>query len=1036
MFNRVLSIRWVVTALVHVLMMLVVLNIPVHAASPQPVFTPLETVYKNYLVGNAVQNADFTLTQNLPNASPVQNFNQIYSGSTIQVISSGGAVSGNAVKFVGVNNGLSQGITFNQSTRKVIYYSAWSKAENVGGVQDPSYSFYLDILFMDGSSLFGQTLNFPVGNTSWSMKYAFLIPEKPVKSLSMNILFRGTHSGSAYFSNLIISELSIPYENVQVLDGSVVAKVAYSPSLTSLHTLSTSNGLSLKFSKIDGSLVGLNIDGQTVASDSSAQFGGLFVKDMQVRLNESKIYLPTPTQIITSSNSFRTESTLPELGLVLNTTYKADLDLSKTISIRVDIENTWIQKDRSLTLLVAIPVTNMNLNWMWGDYIRSSRDIVDLNPREYHRMSARVSTNAQLVTSYPFIGMSTNVTSGTNVGLSLAIPLSSPKIIRFAYNSICKLLYASVDIGISPKSGISNKAWFDLILYKHDKLETTIGGVTTTTPYPFRNAAFGYYQRYPQFFTRRIPPEEEGVWIAFSDVSTIPNITDFGFGFHELGADNQINFAKANGIKGLRYVTEPFSSWIRLRNTNVDPNNYTHVIEYLTQQAQNPNSPIKEQAQLTLVSTIKDPDTGLYRCTSIDRPWCPNKCVLCTLCPLPNVKPASHLPSYFVNKAEADWNPTVWGTYNNPASLYYNLSGEFVDSFSSNSYLINYTPEHVKAVNEPYLTFDANRPQYVGIAGIFSTYLFTKTIGEFLHSLPTKKYFMANAAASNSISWGVDLFDTTGTEVGWVTNGQFTPASDESVSFSRTVFGQKPYGYLLNEHYTSLTSSIMLQYFQFCLFYGMYPSSFSEDASTSPFWSIPAAYEPHRALFKQYIPYFRRLNQNGWQILTGVRLLVNGSMIDRVQADSVTVAPPAVRVERFSSLSSTQEVYFTVMVSQSVYNSRITLLFDVDVISNGQLIVQCVAYADPNFASYTEVIVVNMGRAKAVTPPTPNPSPSPIPSPIPSPKPSKPLPKPSKSAKSSINPRASLSREVNEGVAKCYQVGLLFTLLLIGVLIF
>lgn len=98
---------------------------------------------------------------------------------------------------------------------------------------------------------------------------------------------------------------------------------------------------------------------------------------------------------------------------------------------------------------------------------------------------------------------------------------------------------------------------------------------------------------------------------------------------------------------------------------------------------------------LTLVSAIKDPDTGLYRCFSQNQPWCPNKCVGCMLNVLPNVKSDASLPSNFVNKADADWNPSKWGTYFNPSSLYYNLSGEFVDSFSSYAY----TRESITLVN-------------------------------------------------------------------------------------------------------------------------------------------------------------------------------------------------------------------------------------------------------------------------------------------------------------------------------------------------
>nr|CAG4709201.1 unnamed protein product [Naegleria fowleri] len=900
-------------------------------------FTPLDLIYTQYMGNNMLQNPNFTLTQNIPNSSPFQNWNIVYSGSNIQNVASGGALSGNAVKLVGVNNGLVQTVTLNQSTRKVVFFSAWSKAEGVTGNVDSDYSFYIDVKYQDDTPLYGQILSFDVGTTNWNYKYGFIIPEKPIKSMSVLVLFRNSHSGSVYFSNLVISELNIGADLVQSLDGVVMTKLTNPQSLGSIHTLSTSDGLSLRFDKSSGIVAGVTIDSQTVASDSSQIYGGVFVKDMQLGATKSNMYLPTPSKVTATFNTFRTESYLSELELSINTTFKSDVDIAKTISIRVDIENKRNVLNRALSVYVAIPVSNMNLDWIWGDFIRSSRGIVDFYPKEFNRMSQRVSTN-QYLSSTPFWGMSTNLTSN-NVGLGFGIPLDSPRIVRFTYNAVCKLFYAVIDLGISQlPTAISNKAWIDLVLYKLDKTETTIGNVKTPLPYPARSAALGYYSRFPQFYQRRISPETEGLWVAFSDISPIQNISDFGISVHEIGAGSPqriVNFAKQNGIKAFRYLSEPFSSWVSLQSTSVDPTNYTQVLDYLKQNAANPNSPIQAQAQYTLVSGIKDPDTGLYRYTSENKPWCPVKCALFDLTPLPNVKPDASLPSNYISKADNDWNAKFISDYTNPLSPMFNLSGEYLDSFPANAWLLDYTLDHVKAVAQPILSFDATQPQRVGIIQIFATYYFSKNIRDYLTSIG--RYFMTNGASSLGVSWGVDLFDYTGQEMKWVSNGKFVPYADEALCFSRSNFNQKPYGYLMNIDYTLLTHDIMEQYMHYTTFYGLYPSSFSGDASSNPFWSIPAAYEPNRDLFKKYVPIIKKLNRNGWQVMTGVKGFVNGTENDLVQNSPTLVAPPKVLFERFSVLSLSQEVYVTVMITQPAFYSKITILLDLDIISNGQL---------------------------------------------------------------------------------------------------
>ena len=55
------------------------------------------------------------------------------------------------------------------------------------------------------------------------------------------------------------------------------------------------------------------------------------------------------------------------------------------------------------------------------------------------------------------------------------------------------------------------------------------------------------------------------------------------------------------------------------------------------------------------------------------------------------------------------------------------------------------------------------------------------------------------------------------------------------------------------------------------MFYGVYPSMFSSDASTSPYWETPAWYNAGRPLFKRYIPMIRKLSAAGWEPITYAR---------------------------------------------------------------------------------------------------------------------------------------------------------------------
>lgn len=94
--------------------------------------------------------------------------------------------------------GVSQSVELNQTRPEPIVASAWSKAEGVTGSPGPDYALYLDLVFDDNSTLWGQTAHFPTGTHDWERRQVVILPDKPVKRLSYYLLLRG-HSGKASF---------------------------------------------------------------------------------------------------------------------------------------------------------------------------------------------------------------------------------------------------------------------------------------------------------------------------------------------------------------------------------------------------------------------------------------------------------------------------------------------------------------------------------------------------------------------------------------------------------------------------------------------------------------------------------------------------------------------------------------------------------------------------------------------------------------------------------------------------------------------
>jgi hypothetical protein len=127
----------------------------------------------------------------------------------------------------GEERGISQTVVLDQKEPRPIVASGWSRAQDVSGSSDGGYSIYVDLVYQDQMPLWGQTSSFSVGTHDWEKREVFLVPEKPIKSVTIYGLFRG-HTGTVWFDDLSLREAQTPAGCI-LFDGSVVEKTSGQP---------------------------------------------------------------------------------------------------------------------------------------------------------------------------------------------------------------------------------------------------------------------------------------------------------------------------------------------------------------------------------------------------------------------------------------------------------------------------------------------------------------------------------------------------------------------------------------------------------------------------------------------------------------------------------------------------------------------------------------------------------------------------------------------------------------------------------------
>jgi hypothetical protein len=669
--------------------------------------------------------------------------------------------------------GFSQTLTLDRSEVRTLIASGWSKADNVVGTPNADYSLYVDIIYQDGTPLWGQVASFSCGTHDWEHRQVRIVPEKPVKQISLHVLFR-SRQGKVWFDDISLKE-------------------------------AVTSGPSFVFDGVGAERVGAS---RPVARDT---VGEIHIRDVGA---DSDFFR------VREAGDGDATVRVPELQLAVTSTATTVSGGGRQIDLTV---SDLAGRDRAVTLYYVVPLPAAG--WRWYDNVRQSR-VIDASTTYQNCAHTGVGTTGK-TSRYPFACV-----AGTDQARSLLV--IRPCVCRFGYVGPAGELYAAFDIGLAQETKTPGQASVSIV----DVGTDPAGGMRAT--------AQRFYELLPDWFDPARVVPRQGNWMAFTAISSVQQPEDFGFAVHE--GDNDVRWDNDHGIQPFVYV-EPMTWWLPMPKEM--PRTYEAALDYARSFQRDPASSRHAISWAVEQSAVEDED-GRLHLDVLNTPWTDGAVFGNSADP--------DVPASEAHPNLAHLNLRTLEEALRRAEAQGGLAGVYLDSLEGWGLLKNHRRAHFAAADLP-LTFDTYSLRPV-ILNAMATQEWTEHAAQWVRA--RGKLLMANAVPHDFPYLALPL-DLMGTETNFQRDGKFAPPAPDFFYLKRTLAWRKPYMFLMNTHFETWTREMTERYMQVCLFYGMFPGFFSENASTNCYFANPAWYNRDRELFRRYMPIIQRVAQAGWE---------------------------------------------------------------------------------------------------------------------------------------------------------------------------
>ena len=401
--------------------------------------------------------------------------------------------------------GLRFPIQLNQTVPEPIIATAESRCEGVESASSGDYSIYMDIAYSDGTYQWGVSQAFNVGTKgkNWSAATVRFMPEKPIKSLTMYLLFRN-RTGTVWFRN---------------------------PSFKVV-TLKSPDGSSAVF-PFDEELV---LDQNTVKGDAPSRY---YFREFNIDQPDNAV--GDVVQLTPTDND----------NLYAASGIEVKREDGKTI---VSNQNG---KARSITLIRAVKMTSAAFVWYGAmdeetvlRKVAEDGTVEQVSSQLEFSNFQNVNAGAKRLSRWSIAGVGLQDGSTRWIG----IDPDYPAVYRFFYNDHAKELCIAYDLAFTQEKNQWVLSDVDWALTSQQSKEG------------YRSAWAEYMRLFPKAFYCHLPRNDngepiQGNWMPFLKISSVEGWEDFAFRFME-GTGNE-KWDDEHGILTYRY-TEPMTWWMHM----------------------------------------------------------------------------------------------------------------------------------------------------------------------------------------------------------------------------------------------------------------------------------------------------------------------------------------------------------------------------------------------------------------------------------------------------------------------------------------